>query len=385
MPNLEPPRILFLFSDTGGGHRSAAEAVIEAINLEYGSQIRTEMVDIFKDYAPRPLNRIPAWYPGMVRIPQLWELGYRMSDGHRRARVITGSAWPYVRRAVRSLVQQHPSDLIVSLHALANAPVLRALKGAARPPFVTIVTDLVSTHALWYHRQVDLCIVPTEEARQRALRFGLHREQVEVIGLPVADRFCTSPGSKSELRAKLGWQIDRLVVLVVGGGDGMGPLGQTARAIAAANLPVTLAVITGRNAALKAELESINWNIPTFIYGFVRNMPELMNAADVLVTKAGPGTISEALNASLPMVLYSRLPGQEDGNVAYLTDSGAGVWAPKPQQIVHALQNWIDNPAALQHARATCKKIARPQAARQIARLLVETYLTSKIMPEKTL
>lgn len=385
MTKPEAPRILFLFSDTGGGHRSAAEAVIEAIQLEYGDQIRTEMVDIFKDYAPRPLNRIPMWYPGMVRIPQLWELGYRISDGQRRARVITGSAWPYVRRAVRTLVQQHPSDLIVSLHALANAPVLRAIKSGAHPPFVTIVTDLVSTHALWYHRQVDLCIVPTEEARLRALRFGLRAEQVKVIGLPVADRFCTSPGSKHELRAQLGWQQDRPVVLLVGGGDGMGPLGQTARAIAASGLPVTLAVITGRNAALKAELEAIKWNIPTFIYGFVRNMPELMNAADILVTKAGPGTISEALNAGLPMILYSRLPGQEEGNVAYLTQSGAGIWAPKPRQIVQAIRQWIENPAALQHARQTCAQIARPQAARQIARLLVETYLTSKLMPEKTL
>lgn len=385
MTNLESPRILFLFSDTGGGHRSAAEAVIEAIQLEYGNQIRTEMVDIFKDYAPRPLNRIPAWYPGMVRIPQLWALGYRMSDGHRRARVLTGSAWPYVRRAVHTLVQQHPSDLIVSLHALANAPVLRALKGNPRPPFVTIVTDLVSTHALWYHRQVDLCIVPTEEARLRALRFGLRPEQIKVIGLPVAHRFCVSPGNKQELRAQLGWRQDLPVVLLVGGGDGMGPLGQTARVIANSGLPVTLAVITGRNVALKAELDAVKWQIPTFIYGFVRNMPELMNAADVLITKAGPGTISEALNAGLPMILYSRLPGQEDGNVAYLTESGAGVWAPKPQQIVRALHEWIENPAALSNARQICKQIARPQAARDIARLLVTAYLTTNRIEEKVL
>ncbi|HEX7975228.1 MAG TPA: galactosyldiacylglycerol synthase, partial [Anaerolineales bacterium] len=189
------PRILLLFSDTGGGHRSAAEAIIEALHLEFGNLFSIDMVDVFKDYAPRPLNYMPDWYPAMMRVPQAWGLGYRLSNGIRRARLITASAWPYVRRQVVTLVNQHPSDLIVSVHPLANAPVLRAL-GEDKPPFFTVVTDLVTTHALWYHPLSDLCIVPTEAARQRALIFGLRPSQVRVVGLPVADRFCQPPGDR---------------------------------------------------------------------------------------------------------------------------------------------------------------------------------------------
>ncbi|MBN1145771.1 MAG: galactosyldiacylglycerol synthase [Anaerolineales bacterium] len=365
------PRILFLFSDTGGGHRSAAEAVIEALELEYADRVRTEMVDVFKDYAPRPLNRLPDLYPKIVRLPQAWGLGYRLSDGRRRTRLISGGAWPYVRRAIRRLIATHPSDLIVSMHPLMNGTVLRAL-GKQHPAFITVVTDMVTAHAFWYSRQVDLCLVPTEEARQRALSLGLRPEQVQVVGLPVAERFCRPIGDRNALRARFGWPQDRALILLVGGGEGMGPLEQVACAISSARLPVSLVVITGRNQQLKQRLESRRWPMPTYIYGFVREMPDFMRAADILVTKAGPGTISEALIAGLPMALYSRLPGQEDGNVSYVVSHAAGVWAPKTEQVVAAIQDWLEHPGRYDRAVMACKHLARPEAARNIARILVE-------------
>lgn len=365
------PRILFLFSDTGGGHRSAAEAIIEALHLEFGNEIETDMVDVFKQYAPRPLNYVPELYPKMVRLPQAWGLGYALSNGHRRARLITASAWPYVRRSIRNLISQHPSDLIVSVHPLATAPALRAL-GPNRPPFITVVTDLVTTHALWYHRRTDLCIVPTQAARQRALLMGMRPEQVKVIGLPVADRFCRPQGDRAALRTALGWPQDLPTILLVGGGEGMGPLEKTALAIAEARLPASLVVVAGRNQGLKERLEAQSWPMPTRIYGFVREMPDFMRASDILVTKAGPGTISEALNAGLPMLLYSRLPGQEDGNVTYVVSEGAGLWTPRPEAIVNALREWLAVPEKRAKAAEACRRLARPQAAREIARLLAE-------------
>ncbi len=380
-PTNQQAHILFLFSDTGGGHRSATEAIIEALQLEYGDRYTTEMVDIFKDYAPPPLQLLPALYPRMVRAPRAWGLGYHLSDGPKRVSVLSASAWPYVRNAYRRLVKEHPSDLIVSVHSLANEPVLRAL-GRQRPPFVTVVTDLVSVHASWYHRWVDLCIVPTEAARRRALKYLLKPEQVRVVGLPVADRFCLSPGDVEGLRDHLGWPTDCPVVVLVGGGEGMGPLEKVVPAISKAKLPIALVVITGRNKGLKAKLEANDYPMPTFVYGFVREMPDFMRAADVLVTKAGPGTITEALNAGLPMILYSHLPGQESGNIPYVVSEGAGVWAPRPNQIVAMLRNWLDNPDQYDQAVQACKRAARPDAARQIAHILVETLEKHKASQE---
>lgn len=370
-PPIKRPVILFLFSDTGGGHRSAAEAIIEALYLEYGDQLRTEMVDIFKDYAPRPLNYLPDLYPKMVRTPRAWGLGYHLSDGQGRSRMITASAWPYVERSIRRLLARHPSDLIVSVHPLANAPVLRAL-GKYHPPFITVVTDLVSVHALWFHRRVNLCVVPTEAAQKRALQCGLHPAQIRVVGLPVADRFCQPPGDKTSLREKLLWPQDRPMILLVGGGDGMGPIERTAVAIDQAGLRAGLAVIAGRNQRLKGRLESRSWSIPVHVYGFVHDMPDFMAAADILVTKAGPGTITEAMNAGLPIILYSKLPGQEDGNVAFVVSEGAGIWAPTPERIIFALRSWLEQPDTLARAAKNSHNLANPRAARQIASILVE-------------
>jgi 1,2-diacylglycerol 3-beta-galactosyltransferase len=369
LPRVNRPRILFLYSDTGGGHRSAAEAVLEALHRIYGDRIQTTMVDIFKDYAPRPLNRMPEWYPIMVRVPQAWGLGYRLSDGRYRSRLLTEPTWLYVRRNAQALVEQNPADLIVSFHPLANSPALRVLKGA-HPPYVTVVTDLVTGHTLWFDPRVDLCIVPTELAYLRAIEAGMKPEQLQVIGLPVAERFCQPPGEKDALRQRLGWRSDLLIVLLMGGGEGMGPMEKIAYAVDAAQLPIGLVIVTGRNAKLEERLKAYKWRTPTWIYGFVREMPEFMHAADILLTKAGPSTICEAFIAGLPMILYSRLPGQEDGNVHYVTSHGAGIWSPRAERVVVALKEWIEQPQKRRQAAEACRRLARPQAAQQIAQIL---------------
>jgi 1,2-diacylglycerol 3-beta-galactosyltransferase len=139
----------------------------------------------------------------------------------------------------------------------------------------------------------------------------------------------------------------------------MGPLEKTAVAIADTNLPITLVIIAGRNVELKQRLEARQWPMRTLVYGFVHRMPDFMRAADILVTKAGPSTITEALNAGLPMILYSRLPGQEDGNVDYVLSEGVGLWAPKTSYIVSALQSWITHPKQLELAAEACCQAAR--------------------------
>jgi len=201
---------------------------------------------------------------------------------------------------------------------------------------------------------------------------GLHPDRVRVVGMPVAARFTSPGGNRADLRKKFGWPEDLPVVLMVGGGDGMGPLGAAVKAIDSAGLPAFLAVVCGRNEALRSNLQTHEWNLEHAIYGFVRDMPDLMRAADILVTKAGPGTISEAFIAGLPIILYSRLPGQEDGNVSYVVDEGAGVWAPEPEQVVEALRSWLKDPKSLEAVSAASCSLARPQATRQIARLVAE-------------
>lgn len=368
---LRKPHIVFYFSDTGGGHRSAAEAIIEAIQLEYENKATTEMVDFFKDHAPRPFNRAADMYPYMVKAPQLWSASFHATDGRARARVITTMTWPIARQAARALIRSHPADLIVTVHPWANTFALKAL-GSHRPPFINVVTDMVTTHALWYDNRADLILVPTETARQRALRYNISPEKVRVVGLPVADRYCQTKERKSTLRKKLGWTVGKPIVLMVGGGEGMGPLAKTAQAIDGSGLDLGQVIVCGRNTHLKESLQSRKWENPTIVYGFTRDMPDFMRAADFIVTKAGPGTIAEALNAELPIILYAKLPGQEDGNVTFVQEEGAGVWAPHPQDVVRTLTRWISRPAERQKIIENCRRAGKPEAARTIAHTIAE-------------
>ncbi|MDQ7993276.1 MAG: glycosyltransferase [Propionicimonas sp.] len=367
----EPKKILFLFSDTGGGHRSATEAMIEALELEFPGRFESSKVDFFREYYPTPLNRAPEIYPPMSRVPQAWGLSWKASNSRSRTNVLNDLSYPYLRKAAKRLVRENPADLIVSVHPLVNSHLARAMRKSPRP-FITVVTDMVSTHAFWYDRRADLVVVPTEAARQRGIRFGIPAGNLRVIGLPVAERFRQPLPDRDAWRRERGWRTDRPVILVVGGGDGMGGVKRMAKALNEADLEATLVVVCGRNEALKEDLEAVDWALPTHIYGFTREMPAFMRASDIMVTKAGPGSISEAFLCGLPIVLYARLPGQEDGNVNYVLDGGAGVWAPRGGDALATIRHWVDNPAAREVVAEASRRLARPDAAHQIARLIAE-------------
>jgi 1,2-diacylglycerol 3-beta-galactosyltransferase len=197
-------------------------------------------------------------------------------------------------------------------------------------------------------------------------------EKVQVAGQPISERYCRPSQDKASLRRQFGWPPDKFTVLMVGGGEGMGPLAETARAVDESGLDLNLVIVTGRNARLKSRLEAETWENPTFIYGFRQDMPELLRASDAIVTKAGPGTIAEALVAGLPIILYSKLPGQESGNVDYVESREVGVWAPDPLKVVRTLTRWVCRPGERERVVENCRNAARPDASRIIARAIAE-------------
>lgn len=365
------PHVLILFSDTGGGHRSAAQSIIEALETYHPGEVTTEMLDFFIEYAPPPFDMAVTTYAPMAQVPDLWELGYKLSNGKWRSRLVQQVLWPYIRNAASRLIEEHPCDLFLSVHPIINTPILRAL-GEAHPPYIIVITDMVSTHAFWYNRSATLTLSPTEEARQRGIDIGLNPEKLQVVGQPIADKFRQPHLPKEVLRERLGWPKDLPVVLMAGGGEGMGPIEETVLAVDHAKLKVAMAIITGKNSILRKNLEQAELHTPAMIYGFVDNMPDLMYAADIFLTKAGPGMISEAFIAGLPLILYSRMPGQEDGNVDYVVNKGAGVWAPEPEIVVNTLRYWLNHPEVFAQVADTSRSLARPDASRDIADRIIQ-------------
>ena len=356
-------------SDTGGGHRASAEAIQAALERESNDEIRVKIIDVFQEYAPYPLSRLPDWYPVIVsRGSEFWRRGFHMSDGLLRAKALNHLAWPYVRGAIRKLIRENPADVIICVPPLFVGPVLQGL-GKPRPPFITVVTDLISSHSWWFDKRTDLTLVPTEDARRRALTCGLDPGLVKVVGLPISKRFYGPQENRVTLRKALGWQPDVDTVLLLGGADGIGPLRDITHALAQSSLPIQLAIVCGRNRPLRAYLSSQAWPLDTHVYGFVRNMQTMMLSADLVVTKAGPSSVIETLTCGRPLVLCSAVPGQEEGTVRYIVENGAGLWAPTPEKVVKAVKELVSTSTHKMAVMATnAKRLTQhPDAAHTIA------------------
>ncbi|MFN8372216.1 MAG: glycosyltransferase [Anaerolineae bacterium] len=379
-------RILILMSDTGGGHRAAAEAIRDALYKLYGEdQAKVSMVDVFRHYSPYPLNKFPEIYPWLVNnSKRSYALIFKMSNRKGNIGALQRGVYYVlgIEKGFKRLLREHPADLIVSVHPLVNRPMLDALrKSEQRPPYMIVVTDLVSGHVSWWDPRCDRCLVPTQPAFDAGLANGLRADQLRITGLPVHPKFAESLTDKVSARTELGWDPDLPAVLMVYGGDGMGPVYETVRAIDSRKPSCQLVIVAGRNKTLKQRLDATEWNVKVTTYPFVTNMPRMMAAADVLVTKAGPATISEACIAGLPMIISDAIPGQEEGNVTYVTENDAGVFAPTPELVGEAIASWLaKGQGELTRLADNARHLARPEAVWEIAKEVWE-YAQTPMIP----
>ncbi len=374
-------RILILMSDTGGGHRSAAEAIADALQREFPGRYDVTIADAIARSAWYPFNHMAEWYLPVVTYGEYW-WGKGFHTTNRRP-VIRG-AQPLLDLMMgyklRRLVRENAPDLVVSVHPLLTGMARRAV-GAVRPdvPFVVVVTDLFDPHGVWFDPNANLTLVATGGADTTARRYGVPAEKIRVVGQPVSLKFLARGRSKAEERADLGLAPEQTTVLLVGGGEGMGKLYEIARSIAEARVPVQLVVIAGRNKGLREKLLATEWEIPVVVQGFVTNMPEWMRASDVLITKAGPGTIMEGLACGLPILLSGYLPGQEAGNVTFVEQSGVGELCETPEEIARTLGEWVTpGSETLAQFSARARELARPGAALDIAAILDDLVTSRK-------
>ncbi|MEM7129990.1 MAG: glycosyltransferase [Chloroflexota bacterium] len=362
--------ILLLISDTGGGHRAAAQAVSEAIHLLYPNQFTLLIEDVLANCTPPPFKHIPEFYRWMTRtgLPLWWIVWRTLSQP-----TVLRHALAVVKRAIRSHLVTYfrrvQPDMVVSLHPLMNHIGLDCFHLAGLTgPFVTVVTDLLTIHPTWIDPRVTRCVVPTEVARQQAMLWGMSPEKVTTCGQPVSLKFAYSPMDKRLLRQRSGIEPDQPTILITGGGEGGRRLAVVAYSIARQISNAQLLIVAGRSHALHQELITHIWPIPTQIYGFVDNMPELMHMSDLIVTKAGPNTISEALCAALPILIFDFMSGQEYENVRYVRRSGAGTYIRNPGKIAKAVQELLmpDDPTLSLMAQQA-RQLAKPDASLRIA------------------
>ena len=370
------PRIVILHATAGSGHKRAAQAIAASIAEQRPAALVKE-VDTLVFASRFYRSTYATGYNAMAaRAPALWAALYHSS---KMAPVNRGTA-PVrlamdrlnLRRLVRVVEREQP-EAVVCTHFLpveALAPLRQ--QGRLTVPLYCVITDFVA-HPFWVFPYVDRYFVASEPVRQELAGHGIPPERIEVTGIPIDPRFAR-PIGREAARARFGLPADQPVVLVMGGGSGVGPIEEVAARLAELRERPRVVALCGMNVRLRAEIERLpaarEGRILTL--GYSHEVDLLLEAADVVVSKAGGLTCSEALVKRTPLVVFKPTPGQEVANARYLESGGAAVLADSAEDVAACVATWLADPERRERVREAAGRLAAPQAAATIARRVLE-------------
>jgi processive 1,2-diacylglycerol beta-glucosyltransferase len=364
-------RILIATVTAGAGHVQAASALEEAWrSLRPKDQI--EKLDVL-DFTSRLFRK--AYSESYVKVvehaPELWSHFFHKTDNpallQKLSRIRRRVATLNTKKFVNHLQLASP-DAVLCTHFMPLEILGRLrdkAKGSPFPLVTSVVTDF-EAHALWMEPGVNLYCVAAEETKARLLARGVGAEKVVVTGIPIASKF-SSPIDQRDVRRCFGLRDDVPVLLVLGGGFGMGPVAQILQQLNKLETRVQILVVCGRNLELRRELAVQEHRHPTDVLGFVDNMQELMAVSELVITKPGGLTSSEALAMGKPLFVLNPIPGQEAANSDFLLEHGAAAKANRLEDLPFRLEQLLGSVKLLSMAEAA-RGLGKPQAAMAVCR-----------------
>jgi len=363
MPPAMKKKILYIFSDTGGGHRSAANAIVKSVECLRPAKYNQEMIDAFAQCSGF-LNVFAKLYSPVIKYsPELWGRLYYWLDDQKKLAQLEKLSRPFILKELTRLIAVRKPDLIVSVHPMVNHLTVQAIRDSGlKIPFVVVITDPVTLHRAWIKPEVDLVIVASKEAKQNAINYGMPEKKLKVIGMPIDPKFLLSQKTKAVKTTKF-------TILLMGGGEGAGKMGEIIKEFDRAKFDGKLIVICGRNKNLEEKLkkQAPGFSFELEVIGFTDQVPEVMGRSNLIITKAGPGTIAEALAKNLPIIITSWLPGQEEGNVEFVVKGKVGKVSRDPKKVVELVRQ-IRASGEYEAMKRNIKKVSRPDAALEIAK-----------------
>ncbi|WP_312339722.1 MGDG synthase family glycosyltransferase [Anaerospora hongkongensis] len=369
--------VLIVSASIGSGHTQAANAVKAELERQH-PDIRVAVVDFLEGDNFSLNTFIKETYLKMIDVfPDMYDLLYRWSQAsHNGTTVRNLMSWILKKRILR-LIDRYRPDLIVFTHPFpCGAACHLKRKEMLTIPLAGVITDY-AVHRLWLYNEVDAYFVAVPDLKENLIQQGIAAEKIHITGIPISSSFGEVGAAPRTVKANDG----PATILIMGGGQGLGAVVEVLTELDKIEGQYRFVVVAGRNAGLRKDLQLLSRSLkhPVQVIGYTRRIPELMADADLLVTKPGALTCSEALAAGLPMVLVNAIPGQEEENARHLAQNGAAIWAEEKSQLNRTVQQLLANPLLLQTMREQAQRMGRPDAAQQIVRQLIGNRKTTVI------
>jgi len=367
-------RVLILSCNTGGGHNSCSKAIQDAFHAR---NIECETEDALRFISPK-FSKMMSWgHAKMYRYtPKLFGSGYQYAEVHTEIFDEQNSFYKMMTSGTHQLhqfIQAEKYDVIICTHvfsALMVTDVLRQYHPQLRTCFVA--TDYTCSPSCG-ESTLDTYFIPDSSLTDEFSACGIPREKIIASGIPVCKEFFTH-SDKAAARQEIGLSLECRHLLIMGGKVGCGPIRKLVRLLGdRLSADCHISVICGTNYRLKKRLEQEFADHPLIhIYGFRKDIPAMMDSADLYLTKPGGISTSEAARKKLPMVFVNAVAGCETHNLRFFVDKGAAVTADTPEELAELTLSLLSNTEKLNKMSAAFRGDSVKASAELICDYFVE-------------
>ena len=372
MSLMQPKRIILMYISEVSGHHSATNAIEKALKYLFP---RTEVLNINAFNYTNPISEkiVNRLYMGVIkRTPKIWDYLYDNPTIVKKIESLKQRIHTLNSSKLQKLFDKFRPDAVACAQAFPCGMVADYKRTyGSTLPLVAVLTDYVP-HAYWIYEEVDYYISPSEDVAMRLIEKGVPVRKIKTFGIPFDHTF-NEKVDAHRLKARLGLQTDVFTVLIMGGGQGLGPIKTIVRSLERLFDPMQMIVVCGTNKKLYNSLRRKikKYKKKCVLFGYTDTINELMSVSDIIITKPGGITTAEALTKQLPIIIVKPIPGQEINNTVYLTKKGAAVKIDKPEEVGRVVQALLLDPQRRTNLRQAAGFISKPDASLDIAGLLL--------------
>lgn len=369
---MERVRILILTASIGSGHMRAAEAIRAALAAHPASaRMQVDVVDFMAREVSAVHYLMKRIYLLMLRfVPDLYDVFFRFAGRKTGGGIVRNAFAQVMVRTVGSILRRYRPDLVVATHPFPEgAAALWRTRHGGDFALAALLTDY-ALHTIWLVPGVDVYFVATDAMVEGMAARGFDARMVHATGIPIARADYALEQRAAQERVGLTDELPTL--LLMGGGLGLGGMDRTLAALEQVERRLAILVVAGRNAILEEHARTVaqTSHHEIHVFAYTDEIPALMCAADLLITKPGGLTISEAFAAGLPLLLHDPIPGPETENAIYATRRGAAVWLHPGESMALAVEEILTR--RIREMRQAARDCACEDAARRVAEILME-------------